>query len=382
MEQAAVSSEWVSRFRRGVRRWYARAGRDLPWLSERDPYAVWVREIMLQQTTVTAVVPFLARFLERFPTVELLASSDADEVLLLWEGLGYYSRARNLRKAARVIVGEWGGEWRRTAAELQALPGVGRYTAGAIASFAFDQPAAIVEANTARLYARLMALSCDVTRSTGRRQLWSLAERIVPPVRPGEFNQALIDLGATVCGLEPRCEACPVRACCRGFERGEVDRIPVRVPGPAATDIFELMVVIRREARVLLIRHPAGERWGGMWGFPRLERVAEVSCEGVEERRIESEVAEWGCGVEFDEWLGAFRHGVTRFRLHLQPVTLQWRDGEWGMPGTCEWVSLDELPFRPLSVAGRRIAGILQSGQVAAGRDRQGEWDCRQQGVG
>ena len=186
MQQLVLSTEWVSRFRRGVRRWYAAHGRKLPWVGQRDPYAVWVREIMLQQTTVTAVVPYLDRFLDRFPMVEVLASAELDEVLRAWEGLGYYSRARNLHKASRMIVEEWGGVWRETALELEALPGVGRYTAGAIASFAFDQPAAIVEANTARLFARLMALDSDLAQSASRRQLWSLAERVVPRGRPGD----------------------------------------------------------------------------------------------------------------------------------------------------------------------------------------------------
>lgn len=366
MVPVEVSRDWVSRFRRGVRRWYARAGRNLPWVGERDPYAVWVREIMLQQTTVTAVVPYLSRFLDRFPDLRTLASASEDDVLALWEGLGYYSRARNLRKAALMIIEEWGGEWRRTAVELEALPGVGQYTAGAIASFAFDQSAAIVESNTARLFARLMAMSSDVAGSVGRKQLWSLAEQVVPPARPGEFNQALIDLGATVCRVEARCDVCPVRACCRAFERGEVDRIPVRIRRPSPTDVFEVMVVVRRDSEVLLVRHPAGARWGGMWGFPGLVRADTVKCQQDEERRIQGEVAAWGCGVEFDEWLDGFRHNVTRFRLNLQPAVVTWCEGE--MPEWGEWVPLQDLPSRPLSVAGRRVAESLQSDNVGTER--------------
>ena len=152
MDEAGVSSEWVARFRRSVRRWYSRSGRDLPWVGERDPYRVWVREIMLQQTTVKAVVPYLERFLERFPSVEQLAASDGEEVLRVWEGLGYYSRARNLQKAARKVVDEWGGVWPTSVVELESLPGVGRYTAGAIVSFAFGEPGPIVEANTSRMF--------------------------------------------------------------------------------------------------------------------------------------------------------------------------------------------------------------------------------------
>jgi len=361
MEQLEISSEWVSRFRRNVRRWYKTRGRDLPWVGQRDPYAVWVREIMLQQTTVTAVVPYLGRFLDRFPMVEVLAAAELDEVLRVWEGLGYYSRARNLHKASRMIVEDWGGVWRETALELEALPGVGRYTAGAIASFAFDQPAAIVEANTARLYARLLALDSDPARSSSRRQLWSLAERVVPRERPGEFNQALIDLGSTVCAVEARCEDCPVRLCCRALERGMVQRIPARVARPDPTDLYELMVVIRRGGEVLLIQHVEGKRWGGLWGFPKLERSGEVKCSGNEAELVRRDVLERGCDVEVAGWLRAFEHRVTRFRLHLQPVELAWQGGQWQGPESGEWVSVDELASRPLSVPGRRVAGEIEA---------------------
>ena len=356
MDWDEVSAEWVSRFRRNVRRWYSRCGRDLPWVGERDPYVVWVREIMLQQTTVKAVVPYLDRFLERFPTVESLASAEVADVLRVWEGLGYYSRARNLGLAAKMIVGEWGGQWRETAKELQTLPGVGPYTAGAIASFAFGQSAAIVAANTARFYARLLALTDDLHSGEGRRQLWSLAERIVPRDRPGEFNQALIDLGATVCGVTPQCQECPVRRSCRSLELGEVERIPVRASRQKMTDVFEVLVVFRRGHHLLVIQHPEGKRWGGMWGFPALSREKNQAKDGIDERMVESQVADWGCAVECDEWLEEIRHTVTRFRLHLQPVIATWRSGCWAGPVDAEWVAVDDLASRPLSVAERRVA--------------------------
>ena len=361
MESCEVGSDWVSRFRRSVRRWYSRHGRQLPWLGQRDPYTVWVREIMLQQTTVTAVVPYLERFLARFPNVETLASATPDEVLREWEGLGYYRRARNLLKAAGVVANEWGGTWRRSAEELEALPGVGRYTAGAIASFAFEQAAPIVEANTARLFARLIALPVLPSSSEGRKRLWSLAERVVPRVRPGEFNQALIDLGATVCGVEARCEVCPVRSCCEAFDRDVVERVPLRVPRSDPTDVFEVMLVMRREREVFVIRHPDGERWGGLWGFPSWERSTPVSCTAGEAVRIQRDVAAWGCDVEFLAWQKPFRHSVTRFRLHLQPIAVQWQSGEWLGTDPGEWVSLDELENRPLAVASRRIARRIES---------------------
>ena len=367
MDQCSVDSEWVARFRRNVRRWYARGGRNLPWEGERDPYAVWIREIMLQQTTVKAVVPYLERFLDQFPTIEVLAASETDEVLRAWEGLGYYSRARNLHRAARMIVEEWGGQWRETAVELQALPGVGPYTAGAIASFAFDQPAAIVEANTARLFSRLLALSVDPSSSEGRGRLWSLAERVVPRDRAGEFNQALIDLGATVCGVEPRCQECPVRSSCRSLELGEVERVPVRSPRVRTTDLYQVLLVIRRDDRLLLIQHPERERWGGLWGFPALSRPGPLLKSRIDELQIASEAAEWGCDVAVEEWLQEFRHGVTRFRLHLQPVVATWLAGHWIGPVVAEWVEIDELAARPLSVAARRVADGVQAGQRCGG---------------
>ena len=361
MDEAGVSSEWVARFRRSVRRWYSRSGRDLPWVGERDPYRVWVREIMLQQTTVKAVVPYLERFLERFPSVEQLAASDGEEVLRVWEGLGYYSRARNLQKAARKVVDEWGGVWPTSVVELESLPGVGRYTAGAIVSFAFDEPGPIVEANTSRLYSRLMAMALDPTGTAGRKRLWSLAERIVPRSRPGEFNQALIDLGATVCMTEPRCEVCPVRMCCRAMELGEVASIPIKKVRAVATDLHEVMLVVRRKGEVFLVQHPTGERWGGLWGFPRLQRNSGLKLEASESQSVVDEVSMLGWDVEFGGWYEGFRHSVTRFRLHLQPVDLLWSEGEWRGAPAGEWVSVDELDGRPMSVAERRVAAEVSS---------------------
>ncbi|MEC7556082.1 MAG: A/G-specific adenine glycosylase [Planctomycetota bacterium] len=356
MDDAGVSSEWVARFRRSVRRWYSRSGRELPWVGERDPYRVWVREIMLQQTTVKAVVPFLERFLDRFPSVEQLAGADDEDVLRVWEGLGYYSRARNLQKAARKVVDEWGGVWPTSLVELESLPGVGRYTAGAIVSFAFGEPGPIVEANTSRLYSRLMAMALDPTGAAGRKRLWSLAERIVPKARPGEFNQALIDLGATVCTTEPRCNVCPVRMSCRAVELGEVENIPVKKARRTPTELHELILVVRRKDEVFLVQHPPGERWGGLWGFPRLRRDSVLGLEPSDSQGVVDEVSLLGWTVEFAGWYEAFRHSVTRFRLNLQPVDLRWSDGEWGGAPAGEWVSVDELDGRPMSVAERRVA--------------------------
>ena len=227
---------------------------------------------MLQQTTVAAVVPYFERFVAGFPDVTALAAADVDDVLRLWEGLGYYSRARNLHKAAIVIQQQHDGEFPAAVELLQQLPGIGRYTAGAIASFAFDQPAPIVEANTERLYARLMALSDDVRSTVNQRAMWKFAATIVPKTRPGDFNQALMDIGSQLCRpQEPTCEQCPLKNCCAAFAQGRQNELPHRKPRTPITEVDEICIVIRRKDKYLLRRRTETERWAGMWDFIRFE---------------------------------------------------------------------------------------------------------------
>ncbi len=368
-----LTRDWVAGFRRRVRRWYQRSGRDLPWRDDSNPYTVWVREIMLQQTTVVAVVPYLQRFFERFPAVTDLAEADPEAVLRVWEGLGYYRRARNLHRAAIVITEDWEGQWPRSATRIATLPGVGRYTAAAIASFAFDQPAPIVEANTLRLYSRLMGMVQDPTKASGQKQLWNFAGRVVPPRRPGRFNQALIDLGATVCTPQARCEECPVRINCESFRRGIVDQVPSRRPRSRITDLYETAVVIKRSDDILMIRYPEGGRWPGLWGFPLISRSAGDSLDHPEcVRHLVRELRSLGIDVEFGSRLGEFQHGVTRFRIHVQAADVAWVGGEWTGKENAEWVAVDDLPRRPLSVPGRQVARWVQELHCGHGRAVQG----------
>ncbi len=243
--------------------WYAKHGRNLAFRATRDPYRIWVSEVMLQQTTVAAVMPYYERFLAAFPTVAVLAAAAEHDVLRLWEGLGYYSRARNLHATAGRIVAEHGGAFPRTAAELAALRGIGRYTAGAIASFAFDAPAPIVEANTLRLYCRLLGYTGNPRGPEGQRRLWEFAGRIVPKADAGRFNHALMDLGATVCTVKnPGCETCPVAGNCTAFRLGTENSVPVAKVRAAVTEVIEAYVIVQNaEGRYLLRRRAAGERF-------------------------------------------------------------------------------------------------------------------------
>ncbi|MEX0717849.1 MAG: A/G-specific adenine glycosylase [Planctomycetaceae bacterium] len=357
--------EWLRRLWRGLRAWYSRHARDLPWRRGGDPYAVWISEIMLQQTTVVAVVPYFERFLARFPTVEALAAADESDVLRLWEGLGYYSRARNLHRAAQAVVAEHGGRFPADVAELQRLPGIGRYTAGAIASFAFDLPAPIVEANTLRVYCRLTGYAGDPKSAEGRRALWRFAESVVPSREPGRINQALMELGATLCApVSPDCPACPVKSCCRAFADGTQADIPRVAPRPRPTRLVEAAIAVRKCGRVLLRRRGPGEWWTGLWDFPRVAVESpplprEAVADGVASRIEGSLHDETGIHAALGEPLGEFAHSVTRYRIRLLCYAAEHRGGRLKRGVELRWVDPDELPTLPLSKPGRRIAEMV-----------------------
>lgn len=264
-----TSASNLNKFQRAVRGWYARNGRDLPWRKTRDPYAIMVSEFMLQQTVVAAVIPYYQRWLKRFPTVKALAKASEEEVLRAWEGLGYYSRARNLRHAAKQIMERFGGKFPRHAPDLLSLSGVGRYTAAAIMTFAFEEPVGILEANTTRLLARLFNVTAPVDASLGREQLWKHADRIVPKQNAGQFNSALMDLGALVCGPHrPRCTVCPVQSFCRAKDPAS---LPRKKPRPAMKNLTERHSFALRRGKVLL--QSCDHRWRGMWMLPALETL-------------------------------------------------------------------------------------------------------------
>jgi A/G-specific adenine glycosylase len=260
--------------------WYDAGHRRLAWRpppgagpGRVDPYRVFVSEAMLQQTQVATVRPYFDRFLERFPSVEALADADEQAVLSVWQGLGYYRRARHLHAAARAIVDRHGGQVPATLDALLALPGVGRYTAGAIASIAYDQPTPIVDGNVARVFARLTHLTDPIDTPPMQRHLWRLAERYADGARPGDANQALMDLGATVCTPRtPHCLTCPLRTMCRGVRETHPERLPVKSPKRAPTAVTHAVLAVRGEAdRWLFVRRPDRGLWAGMWQMPTRE---------------------------------------------------------------------------------------------------------------
>jgi A/G-specific adenine glycosylase len=281
--------------------WQKNSGRhDLPWQRTRDPYRVWLSEIMLQQTQVAVVVPYYQRFLERFPDVQALAAADEDAVLRLWSGLGYYARARNLHAAAKELVRC--GAFPRDAGALQALPGIGRSTAGAIAVFAFGRRAAILDGNVKRVLARCFGSDAD---------LWERSESLVPARGVQGYTQALMDLGATVCTrLNPSCNRCPLAAQCVARREGRIAELPAKKSRKAVPLRTSTWLVLVSAKEVLLERRPSPGLWGGLWTFPELERgSAGLWCK-----------QHFGCVVDTPIKLELIEHGFTHFRLQAQPM--------------------------------------------------------------
>ena len=263
----APAPQNVRAFHRSLFRWHRRHGRDLPWRRTRDPYEILVSEFMLQQTQVATVIPFYHQWLRRFPNLGSLARASENDVLRAWQGLGYYARARNLHATAKTVMDRFGGNFPREIEQMRQLPGIGKYTAHAVASFAFNQSVPIVEANTARVLARLFNLRESIDSDAGRKRLWQYGASLLPKSDAATFNSALLDLGALICvARKPRCEICAVKTFCRAKSPAA---LPVRRSRPEMRQLIEIHALIVRQGRILL--EQSRHRWRGMWILPRIE---------------------------------------------------------------------------------------------------------------
>ncbi len=263
----------IRTIRKNLLRWYDGQKRDLPWRQDNDPYRVWISEIMLQQTRVEQAIPYFDRFIDAFPTVDALASRDLDQVLKKWEGLGYYSRARNIHAAAKMVCEEYGGYLPSDLGELQRLPGIGRYTAGAIKSIAYNEPAPAVDGNVVRVLSRLFVLDVDTKDAKARKLLEPLAAALVDRDRPGDFNQSLMELGATTCTPKgPSCQQCPLSRSCEANKTGSVDRHPRQATRRKVPTVQQIAVLAINEAGdVLMKKRPLTQMLGGLWEFPSID---------------------------------------------------------------------------------------------------------------
>ncbi len=339
--------------------WYRASHRDLPWRRTRDPYAIWISETMLQQTRTETVIPYYERFLDQLPDVEALACADADEVLGLWAGLGYYSRARNLHTAAAAVVDRYGGKLPRDPELLRALPGVGRYTAGAIASIAFDRPAPIVDGNVARVLTRVHGIREDVASAQTRARLWEEADRLARGSDPGALNQALMELGATLCTPRaPRCPACPLRRRCAAHRAGDPEALPVKRKRSEPRRIRAAAGWVLRRGRALAVRRPSGGLLGGLWELPGGEiRRGENPARAL--RRALRECV--GLTLRGVEPVGVVEHLFTHRRLHLHVFRCEAGAGRLrrrGIEGH-RWLPPGELAALPQSAVTRKARSLV-----------------------
>jgi A/G-specific adenine glycosylase len=335
--------------------WYERNARRLPWRGVSDSYAVWVSEVMLQQTQVETVIPYYQRWMVRFPDLPTLAAAGEQEVLSAWEGLGYYARARNLWRAARELVEAGASQLPADPRELEKLPGIGRYTAGAIASIAFGVDAPALDGNIKRVLARVH----DVDRPEGLRRLWELAGADLVRGRAGDHNQALMDLGASIClPRDPHCERCPLQTICLASQRGVQNERPVRGPRRSVPHINVAAAVIRRKGQVLIARRPSRGLLGGLWEFPGGKQQAGESLPEALLREIQEEL---GTRIAVGEVLGVYQHAYTHFKVTLAAFECRLRGGEPQALAASElaWVKPAELVDYPMGNIDRRISQDL-----------------------
>jgi len=343
--------------------WYDQTAAQLPWrMAPPDPYRVWLSEIMLQQTQVQTVISYYTRFLAAYPSIDALATAPLDDVLKLWEGLGYYSRARNLHKTAQLVAADWGGVFPNTVDDLMKLPGIGRYTAGAIASIAFGEVAPVLDGNVIRVYARLTDYNQDVTKSAAKTHLWGLAEDWLPIDRTGDYNQALMDLGRLVCRpRNPLCDECPISAHCHAFSKGTQAERPVKKK-KAPTPHYDVAAGIIRddEGNFLIAQRPLDGLLGGLWEFPGGKQEAgetlpeTLQRELYEELRIEVEVGNLFIKV---------RHAFTHFKITLHAFECRYASGP---PQAVEahdfaWVTQAKLREYSFGKADRQVIDALEA---------------------
>ena len=348
-----VAPEWNALpFAERVIAWQRSHGRSgLPWQLTRDPYRVWLSEIMLQQTQVTTVLGYYERFLQRFPTVAALAAAPSEEVLAMWSGLGYYARARNLHRCAQAVVAEHGGEFPRGAQQLAELPGIGRSTAAAIAAFCFGERVAILDGNVKRVLTRVLAYERDIAQAASEKALWAIATDLLPLAPPGApldsamstYTQGLMDLGATVCTIRrPACDACPAHAMCQGRASGAPEKFPVKTRKLKRSKRAAVLLWLQHQDRVWLVRRADSGVWAQLWSLPEFDTAA----------ALERAVKDWPGTLE---WMAPFKHVLTHFDWMLQPLKLQWHGA--------------------VSAREQREIGTLAAVNLATASDEPGEAD-------
>jgi A/G-specific adenine glycosylase len=351
-----VKSQENEKIAKAVQKWYRKHKRKLPWRASRNPYHIWISEIMLQQTQVETVIPYYQRFIKQFPNIMALAHSSLEEVLKVWENMGYYSRARNLHEAAKKISQEMGGDFPKTREAMLALPGIGNYTASAILSFAYHQPLAAIDGNLKRILARLSMIKDPVETPSAKRKIETLAHDLANRIDSADLNQGLMDLGAKVCRpRNPSCLSCPLNPFCRAYKRGLQEKLPLRVgKEPIPHKDFTAGIIQDEQGRLLIIKRPAKGFLGGLWRLPGGERKGRKAIKTTLESIIKSEL---GIEVCAGKKILSIKHAYSHFRItfhvfrgdliHPRPKPLE--ADQW------KWCRIQDLKKYPFSKAEHKI---------------------------
>ncbi len=341
--------------------WFKMAQRDLPWRKAYDPYQVWISEIMLQQTQVKTALPYFDRWMKALPTIRSVAEAPEDLILKLWEGLGYYSRARNLQKAARQIMERHGGEFPSHYPDILALPGVGLYTAGAISSIAFNQDDALVDGNVIRVFSRLFDYDQNTRLPASEKWMWEMAHDLLPRSQARNFNQGLMELGALICAPKnPDCKACPLRSQCQAYAKGTVMERPIKGPKKELTSIEVAVGLIWKDGKILIQKRPAKGLMGGLWEFPGGKIEAGESPAEALEREVREET---GLRLQRIRPLKTIRHAYTSFKVLLHCFEADFASGRLLRRAATEakWVRPAELSDYPFPAANVRLIEALRA---------------------
>lgn len=338
-----------------LKAWFLAEKRDLPWRQNQDPYAIWISEVMLQQTQVAVVIPYFLRWMERFPTVQSLAEASLDEVIKMWEGLGYYSRARHLHEGAKWVADHFSGQLPQDEEQLKKIKGLGPYTIGAILSFAFHQKKAAVDGNVLRVLARYFQIWDDIAKPSTLKQLRLIAEQVLPDIEPWLVNEALIELGATICQRKSQCSKCPLQSTCASYRDGTVSQLPIKSKGAKTEYLYRSVAILTYDDLYLIKRGEKGKIMSDLYEFPFFE----VSSEGWTSNQLKAQVeARYGVSVEMISQLPSVSHSFTRYQVRLDPVLF--RCSERQESETFEWKSWSQLQQLAFSSGHRRIIHHLE----------------------
>jgi A/G-specific adenine glycosylase len=362
-----LSSDQQKAFVQNLLRWYKKNHRPLPWRETKDPYAIWISEVMLQQTRVLTAAPYFEGFLKRFPTVDALAKASLDSVLKAWEGLGYYSRARNLHRSAQIIATQLKGRFPHTRAALSELPGIGKYTSAAIASIAFDRDEPVLDGNVRRVLARVLCIKRDPKLPKVEKELEEILRKILPKGKAAFFNQAIMELGAIIClPKTPNCPECPVEELCEAKRAGVQRTLPVQTQRPARPHHHVAIGIIWKDSKLLITQRPQEGLLGGLWEFPGGKQRPDESLEECLRRELKEEL---DIEVRIKRQLPTVRHEYTHFRVMLHPFECEWKRGRPKALGCIDWawVKPEELKNYAFPRANHKIFRSLFAHELNLG---------------